>query len=601
MKKINNKTKNNKLTMEDILIYSIVGILPLVVRLHIMDTNLVNYPWYPNIEQAGDFFLYAKSILFILLSVLMCILLIDKKFVQRVQVKFSLIFWGLAGYVILIILSSIFSNPRFFSFHGMAEQLESIWVLLSYCITVSYCYIVVHKQKQVANILKVIYGSSFLLGLLGLFQFIYLDFWKTKVGKYLLISNALKEYRDSVSFNFATTEFNRVYMTLYNPNYVGVYLSMILPLTIIGVFISKTMKTKIGLGLLTIILLINLIGCGSKTALLINPLLLILGLYLFRMKVKEHKKILFICMAGMVIVIGYASMTIGRSYFDRIKNGLDFTKQEYSLTKIEPGENSVKIVYNGKELNVSSNYNNDQTLTLHVKDKNETELLLKKTPNSDGYYELQDQQYSKLSFLSYKKEGIKYVAFQCNSLKWRFTDVNGKGYQYITINGKIDDIVNAPSILSGYEKLFTFRGYIWGRTIPILKDYLIIGAGPDQFALVFPQNDYVMRSNMSYGFFTETLTKPHSLYLQIAVQTGVLSLICFLVFVGCYLGDAFHLLRNKKELVTLDYMAIAIFLSIVGFLLNGLTNDSCITVSPVFWALLGVGMSINRMIKQEVK
>lgn len=604
MKRIRNNKKEkpkNRIITEDILIYVTIGLLPWLVRLHIVDTNLINYPWYPNIEQIGDFFLYVKSIVFIILSLCMGIMLLDKKLLQRKEVKLPSIFLSLAGYTILIILSTLLSKNRYFSIYGMTEQFESIWILLGYCITVTYCYIVVHKQKQVINILNVVYGSAFVLGLIGVLQFLHLDFFETKLGKYLLIPNALKEYRETVIFNFTATDFNRVYMTLYNPNYVGVYLCMIIPLTIIGVFLCKTVKGKLGLSLLTVILLINLIGCGSKSTLLIIPVLFAFGLYLFRTKIMEHKKILFISVTSLMIVIGIGSFTVGKSYFGRLKDSLDVTRQEYSLTKIQLGKNAVKIVYKGKELYISSEYNEDQTITLYVKDKNQIDLLLKDQPNADGYYCLQDKDYSRLSFLSYEKDGIKYVAFQCNSFKWRFTDANGNGYQYITINGKIDNIVNAPSILNGYETLFTFRGYIWGRTIPILKDYLLIGAGPDQFALVFPQNDYVIRSNMSYGFFTETLTKPHSLYLQIAVQTGVLSLIFFLLFIGLYLRDGFNLLRSKKEFKTIDYMAIAILLSIIGYLLSGLTNDSCIAVAPIFWVLLGVGMSINRMIRQEMK
>lgn len=593
--------KNIPILGNDILIYAVVGVLPLLVRLHIVNTNLIDYPWYPNVEQTGDVFLYVKSIVFIVLAVCMGIMILDRKLLQRREVKYPIVFLSLVGYAIFSLLSALFSKNRYFSLYGMAEQFESIWVLLGYCITVSYCYIIINCQKQVIYIRNVIYSSAFILGILGMLQLLNLDFFESKLGKYLFIPNALNEYREKVVFNFSATEFNRVYMSLYNPNYVGVYLCMIIPLTTVGIFTCKTIKGKVGLGILNILLIINLIGCGSKSALVIIPVLFLVGLYLLRKKILEHKNVLFIVLTSLTIVIGIISFTLGRPYLVRFKDSINIAKQEYSLTEVKPEKNAVKVVYKNKELYISSEYNQDQTITLHIRDNNQEDLYLEEQPNEDGYYRLQDSDFSDLSFLSYEKGGIKYVAFQCNSLKWRFTDVNGNGYQYITINGKIDNIVNAPSILEGYEKLFTYRGYIWGRTIMLLKNYILIGAGPDQFALVFPQNDYVMRSNMSYGFFTETLTKPHSLYLQIAVQTGVLSLICFLVFVGCYLWDSFRLLKSKSEFQKLDYMAIAFLLSILGYLLCGLTNDSCVAIAPIFWVLLGVGMSTNHMLKKEAK
>ncbi|WP_099466999.1 O-antigen ligase family protein [Konateibacter massiliensis] len=592
----NNKKKIH-IKIDDILIYLTVGILPLLVRLIIVNTNLTQFPWFPNMEKTGDFFLYIKSIVFIFLVIGMSIIMLDRHLIQRKKIKFSRIFFALISYAVLIILSTILSKNQYFSLHGLFEQYESIWILLGYCITVCYCYTVVSTEKQIKNILNIVYIAAAVLGILGVLQLFQLDFFGTKFGKFLIIPTILKEYRDTVIFNFSSTSFNRVYMTLYNPNYVGVYLCMVFPLVLVGLFNSKSKRTKILLFILTGILTINLIGCGSKTALVVLPMLLFISLCIFRRRIIKYKKFLRLGLVVLIATFGIFQYATDGIYIYRLQNSLSIIRQEYKLTKIEPRKNDVKIIYGEDELYILSEYTENQTLSLQIKDGNQNELLLNEKTEEDGYYKLQDKKYSKLSFLSYEKDGIKYIAFQCNSLKWRFTDALENGYQYITINGKTDKMVNAPALFGGYEKMITFRGYIWGRTIPLLKNYFFYGAGPDQFAIVFPQNDYVMRSNMSYGFFTETLTKPHSLYLQIAVQTGVLSLICFLVFVGNYLSTSFKLLIYKKEYNSLDLVGISIFLAIIGYLLCGITNDSCIAVAPIFWVLLGVGMAVNRILK----
>ena len=89
------------------------------------------------------------------------------------------------------------------------------------------------------------------------------------------------------------------------------------------------------------------------------------------------------------------------------------------------------------------------------------------------------------------------------------------------------------AIFDSKPKLFSNRGYIWARTIPLLKDNIIVGSGPDTFVLEFPNYDYV---NSAYvGFLNQIVTKPHNLYLQMAVQTGCVSAIAFIVFCLMYL------------------------------------------------------------------
>ena len=84
------------------------------------------------------------------------------------------------------------------------------------------------------------------------------------------------------------------------------------------------------------------------------------------------------------------------------------------------------------------------------------------------------------------------------------------------------------AVWKGHEKALSGRGYIWGRTIPLILKHLIWGSGPDTFAAEFPQTDYVMKANTGAGMYQQLPTKAHSLYLQTALQTGVLSLLCLI-------------------------------------------------------------------------
>lgn len=157
--------------------------------------------------------------------------------------------------------------------------------------------------------------------------------------------------------------------------------------------------------------------------------------------------------------------------------------------------------------------------------------------------------------------------------------------------------INAEHIgFEGKEKVGSSRGYIWSRTLPLLKNCLITGYGPDTFAYVFPQNDFLAKyySYVDFGEdFYITVDKPHNLYLQIFFNSGLIALIAFLAIVLFYLVDCFRLYALRKEYRPEQIMGAAVMLGIVGYLAAGLFNDSVVHVAPVFWILLGTGAALN--------
>ena len=161
------------------------------------------------------------------------------------------------------------------------------------------------------------------------------------------------------------------------------------------------------------------------------------------------------------------------------------------------------------------------------------------------------------------------------------------GFTYVTLYGKADSLTVADACgLEGYERLFGERMYIWSRTLPLLKNHIFLGCGPDTFALEFPQNDQLGRINTNRSLYEEILTKPHSLYLQTALQTGIVSLLCILGFWLSYFIRVFVLSKEKNVGYSMKF---ALAFSVAGYLIMGLVNDSMTVTAPIFWVLLGVG------------
>ena len=89
------------------------------------------------------------------------------------------------------------------------------------------------------------------------------------------------------------------------------------------------------------------------------------------------------------------------------------------------------------------------------------------------------------------------------------------------------------------------------------------------------------------------------MYLQAALETGVVSLLLLLAFWGRYLIESFRLYRKKEGRDGVGLTGLAIFAGIAGYLLAGITNDSIVAAAPVFWGMTGVGMAVNRLVLQE--
>ncbi|MBN2826871.1 MAG: hypothetical protein JXQ26_02720 [Tissierellales bacterium] len=49
----------------------------------------------------------------------------------------------------------------------------------------------------------------------------------------------------------------------------------------------------------------------------------------------------------------------------------------------------------------------------------------------------------------------------------------------------------------------------------------------------------------------------------------------------------------------MEYMGIGIFLGVTGYLVAGFFNDQIISVAPLFYILLGAGLSINEIIERQ--
>lgn len=572
----------------------IVAVLPLITRQYLYTSHFSKFPWYPNYDKSYDFFLFYKQVFFTIISLVIFIIILSKAMQNKRQLSYSAVFIPLGVYALTAILSTVFSKYRIFSFRGTLDQCESIFVLLGYCLAVYYTFLVVQSEQDVKYIIKSLIISVFILSFLGLTQFTGHDFFASKIGLKLITPSSEWNSLDAIKFVMGE---GRVYLTLFNPNYVGVYTVLVAPILFILLLFNRELKLVPVYLLALLGILICLIGSGSKSGIVSLIAVSVLGLIVMSKYIIKYFYVSIPIALLILAAVFLYNKTNDNILLNQIKAVTDFTKNERALTDIQTNDDEIIITYNKNNMHLRYFYE-DGISTFTVYDDNASEIPVQLLEGTDSFISLDDRFPGfMIGLASYQNVPFIYVTIE--GFTWNFTNQTEDGtYYYLNRFGKLDKIKSAPSaVFTNYDSYASGRGYIWSRTIPLLKKYPILGSGPDTYVMAFPQQDYV---NLFYNSGENLLTKPHNLYLQMAVQTGVLSVLAFLVFYAMYFISSIRLYIRGNFNSYYAQVGLAIFLGTFGYMVMGLANDSSLTVAPVFWVFIGLGLALNRMVRSHM-
>lgn len=172
-----------------------------------------------------------------------------------------------------------------------------------------------------------------------------------------------------------------------------------------------------------------------------------------------------------------------------------------------------------------------------------------------------------------------------------FAIKNGQFYPMAADGYLINDISSGDKsgeelYTDSYKKidaLFTGRGYIWRKTLPLLKNTIIFGHGAGTFGLYFKQFDYAGLLN-SQGNVDLIVDRPHSMYIQMAFSQGILCMTAYAVMVITVIIT--FIKDNKCKNIN----KLPVIIAVIGFYIMELITDSSVTVNPIFWAVLGLIM-----------
>jgi len=137
-------------------------------------------------------------------------------------------------------------------------------------------------------------------------------------------------------------------------------------------------------------------------------------------------------------------------------------------------------------------------------------------------------------------------------------------------SNELSNRMNQPATMSD-------RDIIWGSAIEIIQkfEYPLLGYGPRTFKNIFNKKGQLLDRGVSSW---------HNEYLQLYIESGILGLLSFLLFVGYTLFAGIRYIRKNRRAPFYNKIIIGFIVSAVAISLSGVTSGftSSPSVSVIF-------------------
>lgn len=592
-----------------------VGFVPLIMRISFYNPHLSQYDWFPDTDTNIDVFLRYKQWAVVAIAAVCIILLLVRKYYYFEELPKEKFMIPAGIYAIFVLLSAIFGKSPLFAFAGSLDMFESALALLSYLVIAYYTYASIVSLEHLLWFLR--WSEWFVLVelLIVVFQGFGHDFLLTDFGKRLYTPAQYWDQLDGIN-----AAGGGKYGTLFNGDYFSMYLAVLMPI-FVGLFIVETKKWRKAFNAVLFVLggLVLIHGVASGVVGLAAAA--IIGAIVVCSRNRKSLAICLALVAGIAAGVLVAANTVpvvknkvssflgtGSSIADRIPVK-SITTGDTDITYVLKDGTAFSIAFDvdqtSGELLLDAHNGDGDVLTPTVID-----------PGVQSYSLLLDD--GQTVFLT-KTAVEDYPALYVSAVNVGMTYVKNmdSGYWFLNTAKKLvklstEDVVEVVHLFP--DDLFTGRGQIYNKCLPLLKDSLVIGSGANTFILRYPQWDYVRDTYLGIsGIYT---TKPHCFYLQLWIEEGFAALAVLLFFFGLYLvksirlyqqvlrrGDVdnAHVSSISADDVCLSRLGFFLFLGILSYLIVVLANDSTICTAPVFWTVLGAGWAVNKLVKANAK
>jgi len=525
----------------------------------------------------GDVFCYVKSEACFIITVWAFLNLLFLVITGQLKIRKSPIYIPMAIYTVAVVISFVLSEYKVIAWYGGINRFEGTRTILCYMFMLFYIINVVESSKDALVVIVPTLVSVFIACLIGITQLVGRDVLVSQLSS-MAIGNGYE----------LQAEFwpGQVYQTVYNMNYVGMYLALFIPMLLFA-FVKGVKEYRsysnlnckysknhilaivILSGILLVVVALNLYGADSVGGVLGIGAAIVLLIVMLCDKKSVRIVIILTSLVAFVAILSYIYF-IGKDTIKCI---------DYFVT----GRDEILTSIDGNELTIRFNKDTKEYSLFDVDGKS---ISVKNYKNKEGNFQLDDDRFKgKFVLIPLEVEGKSILYFDAFNEEFYFL-MDGEEVLYINPYLKEISLDKIDSIgFKGHLSAGSGRGYIWSRTLPLVKKHLFIGSGADTFLFEFPQNDYAGKYSAEY-FLDTLIDKPHNMYLQMIVCTGGISCLAFLIMMFMFLKEAIKTGRD-------NYIILTLSAGVFGFLIVGIFNDSSVCTMPVFYSMLGVIIGIQ--------
>lgn len=469
---------------------------------------------------------------------------------------------------------------------GYTNLYEGAAVLFSYLVAAWYVSEMMDTDSLRLLLVRVIGGVGFLNGCHGVAEGFGWHFWQSDLGLWILgVSD-----RSTVQYRFSGVRM--AYGTVFQPNHYGMLMAMLGSLALGMIFSEKARNWRIfwlatfivsaagvffsnsRAGVFTF-LVVAVAFLGVKCILLMRNREL---LQTVRGRI-SGKIILGVLLCGLLLslLFGSASMRTALERLAQRSRSLSFPMAK------NPEIQSVGLQDNRIHIRLA-----DRTLLLERRSPGNW-LVRQEGPSGRRGVALQfhprDDKWREARIpgitdgtLSYRNEGnIKLAApdtamefYATGARLWAIDPAKKMAYGSLRLS---------PYPISGHEGLLSGRGFIWSRLWSVIREHPLFGSGPGTFALAFPNQDLLDKQRFSFGMDTD---KGHGVWAMFLVQLGVVGFLLYCVPVAyAFFRTCFHG----------GFLRTPVVMAMSAYAICSLSNDSTVGVTPIFCALVGLGVT----------
>lgn len=572
------------------LVYIYISILPWIIFRKELLFNTEEKKIMP-VKTAGntDYFLYGKAAFTIAVGILLFILLFveitvfHEKLLDFKTRRDRILFGCMGIYIVCTVMSTILADYKKTALSGGVNSCEGMWVLLLYPVLFLAAKFVFEmdrhkestdlKQQQAAekwsSLEWIVLIQAVILWVLSVIELLY-----QPVGQLAAGHETQSPYVNMISLSFPS------------PAYCAGYIVLLAPFCMYFMVKADSLLRSVMWSVLTVTTVTACFLTRSTAGFYLViaegvgfAVYAVVWRKLQTWKMPAVKAVSVAAVIGVVLLTNMAAGgKIGSAVAASAVNGTTpvHKSEYYKVKEIQVQDNTVTIT--GEENAFICRLNEQQNIIFTDENRN---VLDVSSENNSIYF---PEPYETVS-----------AGFENNALwldlgykgRIRFYIAGGKFYPMAADGSLIRDISSGMSKENTrFDSIITGRGYIWRKTVPVLKNTVLFGHGAGTFAFYFKQFDYAGLLN-SQGEVDLMIDRPHSWYLQMACSQGIFCMMAVVALIATVCVSGIKRFTSKKPELKKEAIDMAAVTAIIAFCIFEGITDGSVSVNPLLWVVLG--------------